>query len=163
MPDSVIGMDGKKMSRLQLTKALDDTSLQKETENDGANKILLGSTPEELGGGIEAHSREKDFENRLGQRIRENEGELQRPLTQHEREDIERQLAFDYAKENTMWVDNLFSLGEPTQISGNENTLALDKKNGIVYKANNLSNSNNSITDFVNQTKYGLAGCNVAR
>lgn len=61
-------------------------------------------------------------------------------LTQHEKEDIEKRTALEYAKENNLWIDSLYSLGKPTKISGYENTLALDDINGTIYKSNNLFN-----------------------
>lgn len=89
-------------------------------------------------------------------------------LTQHEQEDIEKHTALLYAKENNLWIDNLYSLGKPTKVSGYENTLALDEVNDIVYKSNNLFNSGFLISNLLNQirihnilfpeTKYELVG-----
>jgi hypothetical protein len=111
---------------------------------------------------------EQNIQNRLEQRISEAETQFKRPPTKHEREDIEKKTAFDFAKENNTWIDNLYSLGMPTGVGGNENTLALDKTTGILYKSNNLFNSQNSISTFLAsiaahnklfpETKYELVG-----
>ncbi len=94
------------------------------------------------------HQEIQDYENRLGERIRETESQRKRPLDRHEREDVEKQTAFDYAQENNLWTDDLHTLGEIGLKGGNENTLVLDKENGVVYKSNNLLNSQNSISQF---------------
>ena len=92
----------------------------------------------------------------------------QKSLTRHEQEDFEKQTAFDYAKANDLWIDNLCSLGKPTEVSGYENTLALDEENGIIYKSNNLFNSGFLISNLFKQltihnilfpeTKYDFVG-----
>lgn len=92
----------------------------------------------------------------------------QKILTRHEQEDLEKQTAFDYAKENGLWIDNLYSLGKPTEVSGYENTLALDEDNGVIYKSNNLFNSGFLISNLFKQltihnilfpeTKYDFVG-----
>ncbi len=75
----------------------------------------------------------------------------QTPLTRHEKEDIEKFAALNYAKENGIWIENLYSLGRPTKVSGYENTLALDEKNDIIYKSNNLFNSKFLISNLFKQ------------
>ena len=92
----------------------------------------------------------------------------QKTLTHHEREDLEKQTAFDYAKANGLWVDNLYSLGKSTEVGGYENTLALDEQDNIIYKANNLFNSGFLISNLFKQltihnilfpeTKYDFVG-----
>lgn len=96
---------------------------------------------------------------------REREGQK---LTTHEREDLEKQIAFDYANKKGLWVDNLYELGRPTDVSGYENTLALDDVNGVVYKSNNLFNSGFLVSNLFKQieihnnlfpeTKYEFVG-----
>lgn len=88
------------------------------------------------------------FRSRLGERIGEAEAQLSRPLTHHEREDVEKQAAFDFAKENNLWTDDIYSLGDQSLKGGNENTLVLDRESGTLYKSNNLFNSKNSIAQF---------------
>lgn len=111
-------------------------------------KISQRSSQEELRGDTGVYSQEQDFRNRLGERIRETETQLKRPLDRFEIEDLEKTTAFKFAKENNLWVDDLHSLGNTSLRGGNENTLVLDKKNGVVYKSNNLFNSQNSIEQF---------------
>ena len=92
----------------------------------------------------------------------------QESIARHEREDLEKQTVFDYAKENGLWIDNFYSFGKPTEVSGHENTLALDEENSIIYKSNNLFNSGFLISNLFQQltihnilfpeTKYGFVG-----
>lgn len=89
-------------------------------------------------------------------------------FSHHEQEDIEKRIAFDYAKENGMWIDDLYSIGKPTHAGGYENTLALDDVTGFLYKSNNLFNANFLISKLLEQvrlhnelfpeTKYELVG-----
>lgn len=147
--------------RLSKLKSVDSQSGEE-------NNISERVPQEELRGGNEVHSREQEARDRLEQRVREAETQLKRPLTQHERQDVENQAAYDYANENGLWVDDLYSLGEPTNAGGNENTLALDRENGVIYKANNLFNSEQSISKFFDgienhnklfpENKYELVG-----
>jgi hypothetical protein len=48
---------------------------------------------------------------------------------QNEAEGLEKQAAFDYAKEQNIWIDNLYSLGKPLTGGGNENTFHISLKN----------------------------------
>jgi hypothetical protein len=73
-----------------------------------------------------------------------------------------------YAKEKGLWIDDLYSLGSPTNAGGYENTLAIDTIKNVVFKSNNLFNANHSITVLLRQiqlhnilfpqTKYELVG-----
>lgn len=69
------------------------------------------------------------------------------------RRELEKQAAFEFANQNNLWFDSLYHFGNPQAGGGNENTLATDFKNGYIYKSNNLSNSNNSILEFLEQVK----------
>lgn len=75
--------------------------------------------------------------------------ELQRPLDRYEKEDLERRSTLTYAKESGTWVEDLYILGEPTGFRGHENTLALNKEEGILYKSNNLQNADHSISNLI--------------
>ncbi|WP_374444770.1 hypothetical protein [Epilithonimonas sp.] len=72
-------------------------------------------------------------------------------LTLHQQEDLEKQITYLFAKENSLWIENLYTLGKPTDVAGYENTLALDDINGIVYKSNNLFNSGFLVSNFFRQ------------
>ncbi|GHV60763.1 hypothetical protein FACS1894195_0080 [Bacteroidia bacterium] len=52
-----------------------------------------------LAGSNGVYSREQEIADRLENGIRTSENELQRPLSQYEREDLEKRIAFDYAKQ----------------------------------------------------------------
>jgi hypothetical protein len=62
-----------------------------------------------------------------------------------QKQDIEKLTAFEIAKENNLWIDDIYSLGEPFD-SGNENTVLLNESEGVVYKSNNLMNVFGSIS-----------------
>ncbi|MDR1973725.1 MAG: hypothetical protein LBQ31_03515 [Bacteroidales bacterium] len=101
-------------------------------------------------------------------RLRESTSGNAKKLTRFEHEDLEKRIAFEYAREKGYWIDDLYSLGAPLSGGGNENTLALDTNKGDLYKSNNLNNSNNSIYELLQQisnhnllfpeTKYELVG-----
>lgn len=95
-------------------------------------------------------------------------GEKLQELSDYEKQDLEKRIVFAYAKERSLWIDDLYCLGSPTNAGGYENTLAIDEKNNVVYKSNNLFNSNHSIGSLLTQiqlhnllfpeTKYELVG-----
>ena len=62
-----------------------------------------------------------------------------------QKQNIERQVAFDMAKEYNLWIDDIYSLGKFFE-SGHENTIILDEINGFVYKGNNLQNTFGNIS-----------------
>ncbi len=66
----------------------------------------------------------------------------------------EQRLAFKYAKENGLWIDSLYDLGESMSGGGNENTLAYNISDGFIYKSNNLSNHENSILKLFDSIKF---------
>ncbi len=63
--------------------------------------------------------------------VREGEGDFR---------EIDNEIAYSYAKENNLWIDDLYSLGRPFT-NGNENTNAFNEFENKVYKSNSLSNS----------------------
>jgi len=142
-----------------------------EKKQEGRNynyKIPLGSSQEELRRMYEDDRPEQDFADRLGRRIKEAEGELQRPLNFIERQDVENRFALHYSKENDLWVNDFYSLGNYVLIGGNENTLIVDAENLVVYKANNLMNSQGRISKLLDmienhnntfpETRYEFVG-----
>lgn len=74
-------------------------------------------------------------------------------FSHHEQEDLEKQLVFDFAKQNNLWIDDLYSLGKPTHAGGYENTLALDEITGYLYKSNNLFNAKFLISNLLEQIR----------
>jgi Serine/Threonine/Tyrosine Kinase found in polyvalent proteins len=89
-------------------------------------------------------------------------------ISQYEREDLEKRFILTYAKENGLWIDDIYSLGNSTGLRGNENTILVDIENNVVYKSNNLFNALFLISNLLNQliahnqlfseTKYELVG-----
>ena len=89
-------------------------------------------------------------------------------ISQYEREDLEKKFILKYAKENNLWINDFYSLGNSTGLRGNENTILVDIENNVVYKSNNLFNARFLISNLLNQiiahnllfpeTKYELAG-----
>ncbi|MDR0873746.1 MAG: hypothetical protein LBN27_09840 [Prevotellaceae bacterium] len=83
-------------------------------------------------------------------------------------EEEEKRYYLQYAKENNLWIKSLYSLGVPFVGGGNENTLAYDEKNKIIYKSNNLINHQFSIIKLLEsieihnqlfpETKYDIVG-----
>ena len=60
-------------------------------------------------------------------------------LSLYQKQDIEKQTAFDIAKGLNLWIENFYSLGNSFN-SGHENTVALNESEVVVYKSNNLMN-----------------------
>ncbi|MDR1274681.1 MAG: hypothetical protein LBK12_09050 [Odoribacteraceae bacterium] len=136
------------------------------------------SSQEKRGGGIQVHGREKEVAAFIAGRLEAARAELQgqlsregggsRELSSHEVEDVEKRAVLDYAKDHGLWVEDLYSLGAPFAGGGNENTLAYDEASGVIYKSNNLFNSQNSVANLLDQvaahnqlfpwTRYDLVG-----
>lgn len=112
------------------------------------NEISLESSESELQK-VNEGDRLSEIASRLREMSTRNVAELERL---HEQSDREKRIAFDFAKENNLWVDDLYDLGLPYQGGGNENTLALNTENGKLYKSNNLSNSDFLISNLIEQT-----------
>lgn len=93
--------------------------------------------------------------NRLEGDIAANESKLNgKELSQHEREDLEKISTLKFAKDNNLWIEDLYSLGENTGLGGNENTLALDSPNNTIYKSNNLFNAKFLISNLLKQVGF---------
>jgi hypothetical protein len=134
-------------------------------ENNNVNhEIFDRSAQTQHGSRDEIHSRIEEVSNELRSGTGANDSELSRT----EREDTEKRIAFDYAREKGLWIDDLYSLGKPMQGGGNENTLAYNAENGTIYKSNNLFNSKGLISNLLEtvkihnllfpNTKYELVG-----
>ncbi len=106
----------------------------------------------------------EEIANRLKRCNPENENKLKG----HQLEDLEKEVAFKYAKEKGLWIDDIYTLGHYTGISGHENTILLDTENNVIYKSNNLFNSKFLISNLLKkienhnelfpETKYDLVG-----
>jgi hypothetical protein len=83
-------------------------------------------------------------------------------------EDFQKEFIFEYANENNLWIKDLYSLGVATGIGGNENCLAYNIEESVVYKSNNLYNVKFLISNFFEKliihnlifpnTKYTFVG-----
>lgn len=73
-------------------------------------------------------------------------------LSIEEKRELESWIALDYAKENGLWIKDIYALGVPFS-SGNENTNVLNADNGVVYKSNNLMNSI-TISELLKRTQF---------
>ncbi len=111
----------------------------------------------------------EEIASRLREVVEANERERHgQKISQHEREDLERKFILSYAKENHLWINDIYSLGTATGIQGNENTVVVDVTNNIVYKSNNLFNARFLISNLLEQllfhnhlfpeTRYDLVG-----
>lgn len=104
----------------------------------------------------------------IADRLEESARGYPEKLSQHEKEDIEKRITFDYAKEKGLWIENFYELGYPMKGGGYENTLALNPETGILYKSNNLFNSKFLVSNLLKQidihnqlfpeTSYQLVG-----
>ncbi|MDR0863361.1 MAG: hypothetical protein LBO74_00320 [Candidatus Symbiothrix sp.] len=156
-----------------MEKPKKNSNFAKNNRENVNNGIFNGSTQKELGGSNEVSIR-TEIADKLRNGVEEARRKLaessqngSRILSQYEQEDLEKQITFDYAKENGLWVDDLYSLGRPLK-GGIENTLALDNMTGILYKSNNLLNSKFLISNLIEQirvhnllfseTKYEIVG-----
>ncbi|TZF83246.1 hypothetical protein FW774_13235 [Pedobacter sp. BS3] len=99
----------------------------------------------------------EEIADRLRKSVEDARGTLEKSkgngiLSIQDQRDVENRVAFDYAKENGLWVDNFYSLGNPYK-GGNENTIVLDTENHVVYKSNNLFNSQFLISGLLKQIR----------
>jgi len=89
-------------------------------------------------------------------------------MKQHELEDLEKFTTLEYAKENNLWIDDFYSLGDKSLVGGHEHTLVLSFEKKFVYKSNNLINSRYLISNVIEkveihsilfpETKYKIVG-----
>ena len=94
---------------------------------------------------------------RSDQRMAEIASRLENGLTKAEKagtvsqRDGESRIALEYALENGLWIENIYSLGDPFS-TGHESTNAVNAESGIVYKSNNLINTG-SISNLFKQIR----------
>ena len=84
----------------KIDKTENNPNLATENSDEQQTDIFEQVPQGDLQSGDEVHSQMQDIQNRLEQRVAEAEKKLGRPLTQHEREDVEKQAAFDYDFQN---------------------------------------------------------------
>lgn len=84
--------------------------------------------------------------------IAKSKEEQQGRLSGEEERRLEKVLALRYAKENGIWITDFYSFGLHME-GGNENTLAYNYAEGMVYKSNNLSNYEYSILKMLEGIK----------
>ena len=68
-------------------------------------------------------------------------------ISQYEREDLEKKFILKYAKENNLWINDFYSLGNSTGLRGNENTILVDIEIMLFIKVTTYSTP-----DFLFQT-----------
>jgi hypothetical protein len=127
------------------------------------NEISNRSTQEKLG-----RSNENSVRKEIADRLQRGIETTGKKLEGYDRQDAENRIAFDYARERGLWIDDLYFLGKPFPGGGNENTLALNEETGTLYKSNNLFNSNGTISNLLEtirihnelfpETRYEIAG-----
>lgn len=115
-------------------------------ENDLSELIPQGGSGEEE---IE-NSRIQEIADEISRRCQLYEEELRTSQKNVRRTDIERHITEQYAKENGMWLPmgEVFALGVPGP-SGNENDTYVS--NDIIFKVNNLLNSQGSVIQLLNK------------
>jgi len=75
-------------------------------------------------------------------------------ISEQKIKNLESQFAFDFAIKKGIWHGDLKNLPKPIGGGGNENSLYYDENTGIIYKSNNLFNSNFSILEYLNYLLY---------
>ncbi len=96
----------------------------------------------------------EEISNRLREIVEANEGKRKgQKLSQHEQREIENSYVLDFAKANNLWVDDIYTLGNPTGLKGNESTILVDPLLNFVIKVNDLSNVKFLISNLLNQVK----------
>ena len=132
--------------------------LAKESNNDGqqektSDHLQNRSSQKELRGSDEGSIRAQ-----AAARLQQDAGGDQKELkglayNTHESQEAEKRSAFNFAKENNLWIEDITSLGIYTSLGGNENTIIASPEDGVLYKSNNLFNSENSIRILLEQLK----------
>ena len=116
-------------------------------END---EIHNRSTQKEFGSRHSVSEQNKGITDRFRERTQQAEREFaknnaSKKIGFSQKQDIEKQAAFAIAKENNLWIDDIYSLGKFFE-SGHENTIVLDETSAVVYKSNNLQNTFGNIS-----------------
>lgn len=96
----------------------------------------------------------EEISNRLREIVeadaRKRKGQI---LSQHEQREVENFYILAFAKANNLWIDDIYSLGSPTGLKGNESTILIDSTNSFVVKVNDLSNVKFLVSNLLNQVK----------
>lgn len=137
----------------ELTQSEKKIVEERKTEQGKTNFVKNDSNeiPEPISSG------ERGTENPEDQRLEEVSRRLKEGIGQSEgtgkadQKDAEARIALQYAKENNLWIPDIYSLGE-SFASGNESTVVVDASGGVVYKSNNLMNSI-TISNLLDQIK----------
>jgi hypothetical protein len=134
------------------------------TENTNRNEISKPIPQSNNGENAEEDCRMEEIANVLRESNRTDAKNLKGP----DLEEYQKELIFKYAIENNLWVKDLYSLGVATGVGGNENILAYNEDEGVVYKSNNLYNVKFLISNFFEKlilhnllfpnTKYTFVG-----
>lgn len=88
---------------------------------------------------------------KIAARLHENSSRSIAQYDRYEKEDSEKRIVLDFAKEHHIWIENFYDSGLPLKGGGNENTLAINLETGTLYKSNNLFNSNFLISNLLAQ------------
>jgi uncharacterized protein YeaO (DUF488 family) len=135
-----------------VAKRKENTKLAPQTQdNEKGNQVSQRGTQEELRGSDEGSVRVQAAD-RLKNDDRANAEKLE-GLSIQDRNDLENRIIFDFAKENNLWIEDVSSLGEQTGLGGQENTIFTNSEEKSVYKSNNLSNTQFSVSAFLEQVK----------
>jgi hypothetical protein len=114
------------------------------------NELSNRSTQKEFGDSNSVSEQNRKITDKFRERTRQAERQFKEnnaisKIDFSQKQNIERQIAFDIAKEYNLWVNDIYSLGKFFE-SGHENTIILDEANGFVYKGNNLQNTFGNIS-----------------
>ena len=135
-----------------VAKRKENTKLAPQTQDDEkGNQVSQRGTQKELRGSDEGSVRVQAAD-RLKNDDRANAEKLE-GLSIQDRNDLENRIIFDFAKENNLWIEDVSSLGEQTGLGGQENTIFTNSEEKSVYKSNNLSNTQFSVSAFLEQVK----------
>jgi hypothetical protein len=127
-------------------------SNQTQNGTEETTEISNGSPQSELGSRDSENSRIQEISKSIREGARADIEKLgkQNP-DRFDLEDSEKRYALSYAKENGLWIDDIYSLGQPLRGGGNEHTLAYNPESDRVFKSNNLFNSNQSVAQLLDQ------------
>jgi hypothetical protein len=136
------------------------------------NEVSNTSTQEKFGVSNSLPMQAKQIADKFRERTQKAEREFAKnngvvKLRFSQKQDIEKQVAFDLAEELGLWIDDIDTLGKPFE-KGNENTILLDEIGEVVYKSNNLQNTFGNISTLFEtisvhnqlfpETQYEIAG-----
>jgi len=168
---------GKRCGRIVAVR--EKCCLKKQVSNENPNfaknnedGISKRNTPDIDGKEAQRNGRVDRIISECGSRIEEairSAQEAKGAISGREKQEIGLRITEAYAKENGLWIpmSDVFSLGNP-MIGGNENDVYLDVDKGIIYKVNNLINSEGNIlnlfeavkshNEIFSETQYDIVG-----